>query len=214
MTVSHHTTTIPYHTPHAAQHPSQILQLPYQTALAGSNTAKPTRNIAFNRQSNMFHRITLEAGKLKDARLVKLNSNRTHPSEADIDIDNDIARCPSTLQYDELSFAQEADIFFRSNKLPLSFLVYLLFGSIFYYYDYKRNSSIDGKANFVYGFYQVSWLTYYVMMAVGATTNVTYNVYVCFRQSLLDIPLVCLQKIQITCKADIIITMQLFISSG
>jgi hypothetical protein len=107
----------------------------------------------------MFHRITLEAGKLKDARLVKLNSNRTHPSEADIDI------APSTLQYDELSFAQEADIFFRSNKLPLSFLVYLLFGSIFYYYDYKRNSSIDGKANFVYGFYQVSWLIC-VMMAV------------------------------------------------
>lgn len=104
----------------------------------------------------MFHRITLEAGKLKDARLVKLNSNKTHPSE--------ILQSPTTsLPYDELSFAQEADIFFRSNKLPLSFLVYLLLGSVFYYYDYNMNSSLEGdrKANFVYGFYQVNQLIYW-----------------------------------------------------
>jgi hypothetical protein len=99
----------------------------------------------------MFHRITLEAGKLNDARLVKLNSQKAQPPDAD--------RRDSLVHYQELSFAQETGAFFRGNKLPMSFFVYLLLGSIFYYFDYKKKMDLDvsGRDNFfVYGFYEVS----------------------------------------------------------
>lgn len=97
----------------------------------------------------MFHRINLEADKLKDARLLLVNSKKTQLSSEDV-----TRRESLNVQYQ--SFAQEADVFVRTNKPLISFLVYLLLGSAFYYVDYNRYSPVHGRANFVYGFYQVS----------------------------------------------------------
>jgi hypothetical protein len=95
----------------------------------------------------MFHRITLEASKLKDARLVNLDSKskqQGNQQEAGLD----------RTYYEELSFKKDANACFRAFKLPLSFVAYLLVGTIFYHVD-PGNGAIEGQTSAIFGFYEV-----------------------------------------------------------
>lgn len=116
----------------------------------------------------MFHRITLEAGKLQSARLVKLSKSTQSSSNKEQRQDD------SRSYYEDIS--QEAETFFRGNKLPISFLIYLLLGSVFYHFDY-RNKTTDftesgaGKTNFVFGFYEVSFV-HCLIVIIGVASTV------------------------------------------
>ena len=120
----------------------------------------------------MFHRITLEAGKLQSASLVKPSKSAQSSSNTN---DDNIPDEPAQNSYYE-EVAQEAETFFRGNKLPLSFLVYLLLGSVFYHYDYRKKTADNGavlegtsvgRTNPVFGFYEVSITTWlYICLCV------------------------------------------------
>jgi hypothetical protein len=105
----------------------------------------------------MFHRITLEAGKLNSARLVKPNPKSLQNQD----------RQNSNTHYEELSLTQEAETFFRGNKLPLTFVLYLVIGSVFYHYDYQKKTvtlTADGmgRTNPVFGFFEAVTIGYSV----------------------------------------------------
>jgi hypothetical protein len=95
----------------------------------------------------MFHRIALEAGKLNDARLVKLNSNT-----AQLEDHEDSERRPGReyRNYDELYFHKGQESL-PSWKLPFAFLLYLTIGTL--YYDVSPGNGVGLSG--VLSFYQV-----------------------------------------------------------
>jgi hypothetical protein len=92
----------------------------------------------------MFHRITLEAGKLNDARLVKPNSNAS-------ELHREGSNRPwvNHENYDELYFEKGQ----KSSrwKLPVAFLVYLATGTLYYSISPGNGVGLNG----VLGFHQV-----------------------------------------------------------
>lgn len=109
----------------------------------------------------MFHRITLEAGKLHDARLVKPSSPRALPRQQHSAIGGDDITHVDPRYYDKLSFKiQHKDTgnriisFLRGNKLPLAFLLYIVVGTLFYRFD--KANGVENSTTGILGFYQVA----------------------------------------------------------
>lgn len=108
----------------------------------------------------MFHRITFEAGKLNDARLVKPSSPRALPRPQHPAIGGDDPTHVDPRYYDKLSFKiQHKDTgnriisFLRGNKLPLAFLLYIVVGTLFYRFD--KANGVKNSTTGILGFYQV-----------------------------------------------------------
>ena len=95
----------------------------------------------------MFHRITLEAGKLSDARLVRPISNAARARDRE---DSESRTGLDHGDYEELYFYREHETFNRW-KLPLAFVVYLGTGTLYYNISPGNGVDLDG----VLGFYQV-----------------------------------------------------------